>query len=92
MRSTTIIRKPLITEKATYASGEFNRFSFAVDTRADKQQIKKAIEELYNVRVLSVATQNRKGKSRMTRLGVMQKPDTKRAIVRIHPDDKIELF
>jgi large subunit ribosomal protein L23 len=92
MHPTTIIRKPLITEKATYASGEFNRYHFAVDMRADKTQIKQAIEAIYKVRVLRVNTQTRKGKARMTRLGALQKPDTKRAIVRIHPDDKIELF
>lgn len=92
MLPTTVIRKPLITEKATFGSGELNRYGFEVDTRATKQQIRRAVQELYNVRVLSVATQVRHGRSRRTRYGVVQLPDTKRAIVKVHAEDKIELF
>jgi large subunit ribosomal protein L23 len=91
MEATTIIRKPLITEKATHGN-ELNRYTFAVDLRAGKQDIKRAVQELYKVRVLDVCTQTRLGKRRRTRIGIMQKPTTKRAIVRVHPDDKIELF
>ncbi len=92
MLSTTIIQKPLITEKATFTSSEFNRFAFKVDKRATKPEIKRAIEELYNVRVLRVATQFRKGKVRRTRFGYREEPTFKRAIVKVHPEDRIELF
>jgi large subunit ribosomal protein L23 len=92
MDPTVVIRKPLITEKATYGSGEFNRYAFEVDTRANKQQIRDAVQELYKVRVLGVATHNRMSRTRRTRYGWVEAKVTKRAIVKVHPDDKIELF
>lgn len=92
MQTTTVIRKPLITEKATFCSSEFNRHAFEVDRRATKPEIKRAVEELYEVRVIGVATQVRRGKVRRTRFGYMQEPSVKRAIVKVHPDDRIELF
>jgi len=92
MEATTIIRKPLITEKATYCSAELNRYAFEVDRRATKPQIKQAVEELYNVRVLSVATQTRKGQLRRNNFGYWRSKGMKRAIVKIHADDRIELF
>ena len=59
MNATTVIRKPVVTEKATIDSNEFNRFTFEIDRRATKAQVKRAVEELYNVRVVGVATQRR---------------------------------
>ncbi len=92
MLATDVIKKPLVTEKATIASGELNQFAFQVDRRASKVDIRKAVEELYKVRVLGVSTQNRKGRSRRLKYGIIELPSLKRAIVRIHQDDKIELF
>jgi large subunit ribosomal protein L23 len=92
MEPTTIIRKPLITEKTTFAAGVTNRYAFQVDPRADKGQIKRAVESIYGVRVLAVATQNRVGKVRRTKYGYVKSSPTKRALVKIHPDDRIELF
>ena len=92
MDATTIIRRPLITEKVTFQSNDQNRYAFEVDRRATKPQIKTAIEALYDVRVLSVATQNRKGQLRSSRYGFWRSRDMKRAIVKVHPDDRIELF
>jgi large subunit ribosomal protein L23 len=91
MEPTTIIRKPLVTEKSTFLA-EANRYAFQVDKRATKPQIRKAVEALYGVRVLSVATQNRPGKVRRFRYGYINTPTTKRAIVKVHADDRIELF
>ncbi|MEE8535779.1 MAG: 50S ribosomal protein L23 [Kiloniellales bacterium] len=87
-----VIKKPLITEKTTFASNESNRYAFQVETRATKPQIKRAIEQLYGVRVVAVATQNRPGKLRRYRYGYIRTPTTKRAVVKIHPEDRIELF
>lgn len=87
-----IIKKPLLTEKNTFHSSEFNRHSFLVDRRARKDEIKAAVEELFGVRVLDVATQNRKGRVRRTRFGYVKEPVQKHATVRLHPDDAIELF
>jgi large subunit ribosomal protein L23 len=92
MEPTTVIRKPLITEKTTFAANVCNRYAFQVDPRADKGQIKRAVESIYGVRVLAVATQNRAGKVRRTRFGYVKSSPTKRALVKIHPDDRIELF
>ena len=92
MEATFVIRKPLVTEKTTFTSTEFNRYAFEVDSRADKRQIKRAVEELYGVRVMSVATQNRKGQMRRNRYGHWRTKDVRRAIVKIHADDRIELF
>lgn len=91
MEPTTIIRKPLVTEKSTFLA-EANRYAFQVDKRATKPQIRKAVEALYGVRVVSVATQNRPGKVRRFRYGYINTPSTKRAIVKVHAEDRIELF
>jgi large subunit ribosomal protein L23 len=92
MHATEIIRKPLVTEKATVGSAEYNRFSFEVDRRATKADIRRAVEELFKVRVLSVATQNRKGEVRRLKYGSVAGATVKRAIVKLHPDDRIDLI
>jgi large subunit ribosomal protein L23 len=92
MEPTTVVQRPIITERATYASAELNRYTFEVDKRASKDQIKRAVEQLYKVRVLGVATQTRQGKTRRYRYGLISTAPTKRAIVKVHPEDRIELF
>ena len=92
MEATTVIRKPMVTEKSTFSSSEFNRYSFIVDRRATKPQIKDAVQELYGVRVMSVATQNRKGRLRRNRFGFWRSERRKVAVVKVHPEDRIELF
>ena len=90
--ATYIVRKPLITEKSTWEGGSRNRYSFEVDMRARKSEIKTAVEEIYGVRVLKVATQVRKGKVRRTRFGQTNTGDWKKAVVQLHADDTIDLF
>lgn len=92
MLATTVIKKPLITEKATFASNEQKRYAFEVDRRASKTDIKQAVESLYGVRVTGVNTQNRKGRLKRYRYGLIQLPSVKRAIVRVHAEDTIDLF
>lgn len=92
MESTQVILKPLVTEKSTFQANELNRVGFQVDRRATKAQIKQAVEELYGVRVLTVNTQNRKGQLRRNKFGYWRSKEMKRAIVKVHPDDRIELF
>ena len=92
MDTHTIIRKPIITEKATFDSSESNRFTFEIDRRATKAQVKHAIEEIYGVRVLAVATQRRKGETSRGRHGYITTNAIKRAIVKVHPEDSIQLF
>lgn len=92
MHETTIIRKPLLTEKSTRLMGDTNTYSFEVDARASKDEIKSAIESLYKVRVLGVRTINRKAKQRRLRYGWVSMGQQKKAMVRLAEGDSIELF
>ena len=92
MEATRVIRRPLVTEKGTWEATTHNRFTFEVDRFATKPQIRRAVEELYDVRVVKVATQNRKGQLKRNRFGYWRSRGMKRAIVSIHADDRIDLF
>ena len=92
MEAIYVIKKPLISEKATYGMNEEKRYTFLVDRTATKDEIKAAIEQLYKVRVVGVNTQVRKGKERRLKYGLVIEPTTKKAVVRLHPEDQIELF
>lgn len=92
MEATHVIRRPLVTEKFTFASNENNRVAFEVDPRANKDQIKRAVKELYDVRILGVNTQNRKGQMRRNRYGFWKARRMKIATIKVHPDDRIDLF
>ncbi|NUQ51730.1 MAG: 50S ribosomal protein L23 [Phycisphaerales bacterium] len=92
MEAIYVIKKPLISEKATYGMNEEKRYSFLVDRTASKDDIKAAVEQLYKVRVVGVNTQVRKGKQRRLKYGLVVEPTTKKAVVRLHPEDQIELF
>jgi large subunit ribosomal protein L23 len=87
-----IIKGPLISEKTAFLANAKNAYSFEVDRRADKMQIKKAIEEVYNVHVVAVRTVQVGGKPRRTKTGYKTTGDWKKAIVKLHPDNKIDLF
>ncbi len=92
MNFNDVIKQPLITEKSTWESERHNRYAFEVDLRADKGQIRQAIESLYNVRVDSVRTQIRKGKYFRTRFGPAKTSEWKKATVQLHGEDRIDLF
>ncbi len=88
-----ILLRPVISEKS-YALMDENTYVFIVDPRASKIEIRGAVEKAFGVRVASVNTMVRKGKrKRQRRLATYGKrPDTKRAIVRLVGNDRIELF
>ena len=86
-----IIFRPVISEK-TYGLLDENKYTFVVDPRANKTQIKQAIETIFDVKVLGVNTLNRSGKRKRRGFIVGKRPDTKRAIVSLAPGDEIELF
>ncbi len=92
MESTVVIRRPIVTEKASFATSKSNQYTFEVDGKATKEDIKKAVVKLYNVRVLSVNTSIRKARDRAMKFGLVTGKLTKRAMVKIHAEDKIELF
>jgi len=87
----TVLVKPMVSEKSMILMEE-NKYSFLVDKAANKIEIKHAVETLFDVTVLDVNTRNIKGKLR--RMGRYQgyRPNTKRAIVKLAPGDKIEIF
>ncbi len=89
-----IILRPLVTEKGTHQSTNEhqNAYSFEVNLWANKTQIKHAVQELFNVRVLSVRTQLRLGKRRRYRWKFGKLSNWKKAVVKLHADDKIEFF
>jgi large subunit ribosomal protein L23 len=86
-----IILRPIISEK-TYGLLDENKYTFAVDRRSNKTEIKQAIERIFDVKVVSVNTMNRPGKKKRRGLIVGKRPDVKRAIVTVAPGDEIELF
>jgi len=85
-----IILSPVITEKATIAS-EQNKVVFKVAPGATKPQIKAAVEKLFDVKVKSVNTLTRKGKTRMFKNTRGQRSDVKRAIVTLEEGHKIDV-
>lgn len=91
-----ILLKPLITEKMTDRSDKLNQFGFIVHKNANKLQIKEAVEELYNVEVLSVNTMNYNGKTSMryTKTGIVsgKKPAYKKAIVTLPEGEAIDFY
>ena len=91
-----IIKKPVITEKMTAISEKLNRYAFIVDVRANKLQIKQAVQELYGVQVAAVNTLRYDGKlkSRYTKTGIIEgKRDAfKKAIVTLAKGETIDFF
>jgi large subunit ribosomal protein L23 len=87
----TVIR-PLITEKSTHQSQKSNAYAFQVAVTADKAQIKQAIEKIYEVKVKSVRTANRKGKRRRAGYRYGLTSQWKKAVVILHADYHIDLF
>lgn len=86
-----IIMRPLITEKAQVMTAQ-NKYAFEVDKRANKMQIKEAVEVAFNVRVNSVNTATMKGKNKRYGRRESKLPDWKKAIVTLAAGEKIELF
>jgi large subunit ribosomal protein L23 len=87
-----VVLQPLVTEKGTHISERHNAYTFAVHPFATKSDIKKAVEELWSVRVVGVRTQNRKGKPRRHRFKLGHTVNWKKAIVELNPEDRIAFF
>jgi large subunit ribosomal protein L23 len=90
-RLADLVCRPLVTEKATQLL-ENNQYVFEVDRRASKPEIKAAIQELFQVKVVGISTLNCPPKSRRVGRFMGFKPRYKRAIVRLAPEDEIILF
>ncbi len=86
-----IILKPVVSEKS-YNLADEGKYTFIVDPRSNKTEIKNAIQSIFGVTVESVNTVNRKGKTRRTRQGQGKRKDVKRAIVSLAPGQTIDIF
>ncbi len=91
MNARTVIIRPIVSEKS-YAGLERNTYTFLVDQRANKTEIKEAIQKIWNVQITSVRTLNRKGKVKRRRFTMGKRADEKRAIVTLAEGDSIEIF
>ena len=91
MDARDVIIRPLITEKSTMMIEE-GKYTFVVDKKAAKDEIKAAVESIFNVKVVSVNTVNCIGKTRRLGRNVGKRPDYKKAIVRLAAGETIEFF
>ena len=87
-----IIKRPLVTEKGTKQKEQSNQLAFEVDRRANRIQVRNAVESIFKVKVLNVRVMNVKGKERRVGRNVGRKADWKKAIVRLAPGENIEFF
>lgn len=85
-----VILSPVVSEKS-YSLIDQGKYTFEVDPRSNKTEIKLAIEKIFNVKVASINTLNKKGKTRRTKFGQGKRKDTKRAIVSLK-SGSIDIF
>ena len=87
-----IVLRPLVTEKGMHKASRYNAYAFEVNRFAGKEDIRRAVEELFDVKVVRVNTQNRKGKPRRTRYRHGHTKAWKKAIVTLDSEDRIDFF
>ncbi len=87
-----ILRRPIVTERSTKLGEEQNKVVFEVDLKADKLTIAKAVEAIYQVKVVGVNTSIVRGKTKRFGRSVGKRSNWKKAIVTLHEGDKIEFF
>lgn len=87
-----VILRPLVTEKNMHRSTRDNQYAFEVNQLADKGDIRRAVEDLFDVRVTKVRTQVRRGKPRRYRFRYGSTKNWKKAIITLHEEDRINFF
>jgi large subunit ribosomal protein L23 len=87
-----VILRPLVTEKGMHRSTRNNQYAFEVHSQATKDDIRRAIEDLFNVKVDKVRTQNRRGKPRRHRFRPGMTKTWKKAIVTLNAEHRIDFF
>ncbi len=87
-----IIIRPLVTEKGMHKANRYNAYAFEVNRLACKHEIRHAVQELFNVKVIAVHTQNRKGKPRRNKMRITITKAWKKAIVTLDKEDRINFF
>jgi large subunit ribosomal protein L23 len=92
MNLNDVIKRPLITEKSNLLRGISNSVLFAVDSRANKKEVREAVERQFKVKVVDVRTMNVAGKTKRRGRTVGLRPGWKKAVVTLKEGDKIEFF
>jgi large subunit ribosomal protein L23 len=87
-----VLIKPLLTEKTSKETESFNRYAFVVNTKANKSQIKSAVEKFFDVKVVSVRTSVLPGKTKRAGRGQKKSASKKKAYVQLQDGQKIEFF
>lgn len=87
-----VIVRPLVTEKGTHRATRNNQYAFEIHPQATKTDVRRAIEELFHVKVDKVMTQNRKGKKRRYRNKLGETSHWKKAIVKLNSEHRIDFF
>jgi large subunit ribosomal protein L23 len=87
-----IILRPLVTEKGMHRSTRYNAYAFEVNRLANKHDVRRAVEEMFNVKVVHVHTLNRKGKPRRSRFHNSATKAWKKAIVKLDAEHRIDFF
>ena len=87
-----LIKRPLITEKTNIQKESYNQITFEVDRRANRVEVKRAVENIFNVRVASVRTLQVKGKLKRRGRILGKRRDWKKAIVKLMPGERIDFF
>lgn len=87
-----VVLRPLVTEKGMHRSTRNNQYAFEVSTLATKTEVRTAVEELFDVKVIKVCTQNRKGKPRRYKFRFGYTRSWKKAIVTLDPEHRIDFY
>ena len=87
-----ILHRPVITEKSTAAVEHLNAYVFQVDPKANKLEVKRSVEELFNVKVVKVNTRRQLGKKKRMGMMVGVTQSTKEAVVTLRKGDKIDIY
>lgn len=87
-----VILKPVVSEKSYDLIQDSNTYTFIVDKRANKTEIKQAVKAIFDVKVTDVNTMNRKGKKKRTGWVFGTRSDVKRALVKLAPGESIDIF
>lgn len=92
MNEYDIVVRPIVTEKSSLLKDSGNQYVFEVSRYANKIEIRKAVEKLFKVKVMSVRVANMEGKEKRLGKNIGKKPDWKKAVVKLSPKDKIPIF
>lgn len=92
MISYDLIKRPVITEKTNIQKESYNQITFEIDRKANRVEIKRAVEDIFNVRVASVRTMQVKGKTKQRGRILGKRRDWKKAIVKLMPGERIDFF